>query len=170
MCLSRPINSLFKSNRRLFLKNNNLRCQKSLSLSRRTSTLLKLTTIKGTRLHMAMSNTQISPTIRTNMVLSITTEMSNTTKNSILSKAKNHNTIKGPKNQRTIKAKQQTKNGRKRINQHSQTNSGMAKEAGNKVIKTKVVARGMTSSEVIGLVDNKEIVVGTKDLMILGLT
>ena len=46
----------------------------------------------------------------------------------------------------------------------------MAKEAGNKVIKTKVVARGMTSSEVIGLVDNKEVVVGTKDLMILGLT
>lgn len=116
MCLSRPINSLFKSNRRFILKNNNLRCQKSPSLSRRTSTLLKLTTITETRLHMAMSNTQISPTIRMNMVLSITTEMSNTTKNIIMSKAKNHNTIKGPKNRRTIKVKQQTKNGRKRIN------------------------------------------------------
>jgi len=104
------------------------------------------------------------------MVSSTPTAMSNITNNNTLSRAKSHNTIKGPKNPRTIKTNQQTKNGRKRINQSSQTDSEVAKEAGKKVIKTKVMARGRTSSEVIGLVNNKEDEVGTKDLMILGLT
>ena len=129
MCLSKPINSLFKSNRCFILKNNSVRRQSSPSLSCRTSTLLKLTTITGPRLHTAMSNTKISPTMLTNMVSSTPTAMSNITNNNTLSRAKSHNTIKGLKNRRTIKTNQQTKNGRKRINrinQSSQTDSEVA--------------------------------------------
>ena len=168
MCPSNPVNSLLKTSKSFTLKSHSAKRLGSLIPSRRTSILPRSTIITGKRMLTAMSNTQINNSTTMTMVSSIPTEMSNTTNSSTKIRANSRNTGIGRKSrsERTIKMNHLTKNGRRNHNQTSQMKIVDKKEAGNRAIKTAVVARGKISIEETVVVGTREVVEATNDTMI----